>query len=171
MNPPGETPVFVRTASKQDVETLRNLLRETWHATYDSLVGEDKVAELDADWHSVEALQRQLDVPGAEFVVADTGEEILGLAYAAQEGRRVKLHQLYVAPRAQGMGIGLSLLQEIFFCFDDADTIWLEVHPENLRAIAFYARQGFVEKGEVSSDRHSDVPATLMELNLQELAD
>ncbi|MCB1621026.1 MAG: GNAT family N-acetyltransferase [Thiothrix sp.] len=171
MMPDGEsTPVFVRTASKQDLEPVRTLLRQTFHDTYDGLFGAERVEALLAEWHSLEALTRQLSAPRSEFVVADTGSEIVGVASAIQEGRAVKLQQLYVVPQAQGAGVGLSLLQEIFFCFDDADTFWLEVHPENRKAIDFYARQGFAEKGPTSCRQHEDIPAIRMELNPQEIA-
>jgi hypothetical protein len=64
---------FVRTASARDLDKVRALLVETWHATYDTFYGVDKVDELTAKWHSIEALRARLQRKSAEFVVADNG--------------------------------------------------------------------------------------------------
>ena len=38
--------MFVRTAGAQDIKAIRALLIETWHATYDSIYGVEKVTEI-----------------------------------------------------------------------------------------------------------------------------
>ena len=92
--------MFVRTASERDLQAVRALLVETWHATYDSIYGADRVARITDDWHSIASLKARLVRLNSEFLVADDGKRIGGMAYAAatNDPAIVTLNQLYVRP-------------------------------------------------------------------------
>lgn len=139
---------FVRTAGPQDLEKVRTLLAETWHATYDGVLGADLVADVTKTWHSPEALKARLAQKGGEFLVADDGKRIGGMAFAAMDKEMAKtaiLHQLYVHPDFQRQGIGRDLFAEVETCFPDAEILRLSVDPQNVGALAFYHAHGFVE--------------------------
>jgi ribosomal protein S18 acetylase RimI-like enzyme len=159
--------VFVRTASERDLKAVRDLLVETWHATYDEIYGAERVTAITDDWHSLASLKRRLDQPNAEFLVADDGKELGGMACAAAEadGKSVMLRQLYVLPKFQGRGIGGMLLDEIIESFPDATLYRLEVEEANARAIGFYMSQGFVQSGRTANcgAGQSGIPALLFE--------
>ena len=158
---------FIRSASQADLVKVSALLGRSWHVTYDALYGAEKVSEITGSWHSVEALKRRLVQPGAEFVVADDGKTIGGMAYAAMDKDEkdvVVLHQLYVEPDLMGQGIGRDLFAEIETCFPAAKRMRLEVEPKNARAMRFYAGLGFTEIGWTKNcGGQSDIPAVIME--------
>ncbi|MEP2460074.1 MAG: GNAT family N-acetyltransferase, partial [Nitratireductor sp.] len=137
--------MFVRTASERDLAAVRALLVETWHATYDPIYGVDRVTEITDDWHSPAALKGRLTQPQSEFILADDGQSLGGVAFASadEDGRAVTLHQLYVLPAMQGRGIGGMLLDEIVESFPQARRLVLEVEEANVPAIAFYEAHGF----------------------------
>jgi ribosomal protein S18 acetylase RimI-like enzyme len=142
---------FIRTATKADLPAVSTLLARSWHATYDALYGADKVDQVIATVHTVDKLAEKLARPDSEFVVADDGKKLAGMAYAAMDaksGDLVQLHQIYVDPGHLGQGIGKDLFAEIETCFPDAKRMRLEVAAENSRAIAFYERLGFHKVGE-----------------------
>ena len=143
--------MFLRTASERDLPAVRALLIETWYATYDSIYGAAKVTEITDDWHSIVSLKARLVRPNAEFIVADDGRNLGGMAYAAatSDPKIVILHQLYVRPVFQRNGLGKLLLDEIEDSFPDARTIRLEVEAQNLAAVAFYRKNGFLPQGDV----------------------
>ena len=159
--------MFVRTASERDLKAVRDLLVETWHATYDAIYGSEKVTAITDDWHSLPSLKRRLDQPHAEFLVADDGKKLGGMAYAVAEadGKSVMLRQLYVHPTFQGRGIGGMLLDEIVESFPDATLFRLEVEEANARAIGFYAAQGFEKTGRTANcgAEQSGIPALIFE--------
>lgn len=162
--------IFVRTAAASDLPRVRALLVETWHATYDGIYGAERVAAISDDWHSLSSLRQRLDMPNAEFVVADDGREIAGMAFARSEagGKRVMLHQLYIRPEYQGQGIGSQLLAEIIDCFPDADILRLEVESANDKAVAFYKARGFVvvDRTDDCGEDRSGIPALVLERTL-----
>lgn len=141
---------FVRTAGERDLDKVRALLIETWHATYDPLYGADKVNELIGIFLTPALLKQRLERKDSEFVVADDGKQLGGMGYAALSEETAKtavLHMLYVRPSVQRQGIGRDIFAELETCFPDADRIRLDVEPENVAAIRFYKMLGFDEVG------------------------
>jgi ribosomal protein S18 acetylase RimI-like enzyme len=162
--------MFVRTASERDVPAIRKLLVETWHDTYDALYGVEKVTEITDDWHSIRSLTARLVQPRSEYLVADDGKVLGGMAFAQAEesGDSVELRQLYVLPPFQGRGIGGMLMEEILVSFPEAKRFVLEVEAANEKAIGFYLSHGFVDVGE-SDDlcRHAGVSETVRKMVLE----
>ncbi|PBB28022.1 MULTISPECIES: GNAT family N-acetyltransferase [unclassified Mesorhizobium] len=150
--------MFVRTAGEPDLAAIRALLVETWHATYDAIYGAGRVTEITDEWHSIASLKTRLTKPNSEFLVADDGKRIGGVAFAEGigGGEEVVLKQLYVLPGLQGRGIGGMLLDEIIESFPEARGIRLEVEARNTRAIAFYEANGFVRSGDAGG--HAGAP-------------
>ncbi len=141
--------MYLRTAGNRDLETVRALLVETLHASYDALYGAARVTEITNEQHSIAALGERLTRPRSEFVLADDGREIAGMAFASadESGAAVTLHQLCVRPDQQGRGVGGLLLDEIIASFPEAAVVRLEVEAGNGRAVAFFVAQGFETVG------------------------
>nr|WP_325260996.1 GNAT family N-acetyltransferase [uncultured Rhizobium sp.] len=165
---------FIRTAGDEDVEKIRVLLAETFHQSYDPFYGADAVEKMVRNWHSPVAIRTRLIKKDGEFLVADDGSKIGGIAYAAvypKMAKTVMLHQLYVAPACQNDGIGRDLFAEIETCFPDAEIMRVEVSLPNVRAASFYQRLGFaeVDRMEEWGAPNSGLPAIIMEKQLQTL--
>ncbi|ARM88249.1 GCN5-related N-acetyltransferase protein [Rhizobium sp. CIAT894] len=163
---------FVRTAGERDLEKVRALLVESFHATYDGLHGKAKVDELIAHLFTPAALKARLVRRDAEFLVADDGRTIGGMGYAAMSQaltKTVMLHLLYVSPALQRQGIGRDLFAELETCFPDAEIMRLEVEPQNAAAIAFYQVHGFSEVGrnENNAPGQSGIPSLILEKPLE----
>jgi len=161
--------MFVRTASERDLAAIRTLLVETWHATYDAIYGARRVSEITDDWHSIASLKARLNRPNSEFLVADDGKRIGGMAYASAttDPKVILLNQLYVRPDCQRQGIGQSLLDEIEASFPEARTLRLEVEEANAPAIGFYEANGFRPAGRtVDCGGGSGIPALVLEKQL-----
>ena len=165
---------FVRTAAEGDVEKIRDLLKETFHATYDPFYGPEKVTQLVNSWHSPAAIRARIVRKDGEFLVADNGTELAGLGYAAMYPKMEKtviLHQLYVRPSCQGEGVGRDIFAELETCFPYAEVMRTEVALENERAISFYQRLGFseVDRMEEWGGPNSGLPAVVLEKPLRNL--
>ncbi|GGD88444.1 N-acetyltransferase [Aureimonas endophytica] len=140
--------VAIRPAGEDDLEALRLLLKETWHATYDAIYGAEDVDRLTAEWHSIESMEQRLTRPHSRFLVAVVGDAIAGMAFAAEEEPRIVfLHQLYVLPERQGGGIGSALLAAVEQGFVGCERMRLDVEVANRPAVTFYERHGFSALG------------------------
>ena len=140
----------IRQAISDDLADVRDLLVETWHDTYDGLLGAETVTRITDEWHSVEALSRQLDLPDTAFLVAETDSRLVGHVFAnARELPVLVIARLYVRPSCQRRGIGKALLDAAVACYPRARTIQLYVEADNPKGNAFYRREGFRPAGEV----------------------
>lgn len=144
--------MFVRTAGERDLAAVRTLLVETWHATYDAIHGPARVTEITDDWHSIGSLRSRLTRPHSEFLVADDGKRIGGMAFAAvtADAKVILLNQIYVHPDLQRRGIGRAPLEEIEASFPEARMLRVEVEEANGGAIAFYRSTGFLPAGDAA---------------------
>jgi len=139
----------IRPAVLGDAEATRALLLTTWRATYDEILGADRVTELTNRWHSIEALRRQIADPDALFLVAESAGAIIGHAMSARRDGVLWLTRLYVAPDRQSRGVGGRLLET---AIAGAPSTRLSVESENQRAIDFYHRRGFAVIAEEIED-------------------
>lgn len=144
--------VDIGLVTSRDLPAVRDQLVATWHATYDTLYGVATVDDITARWHSLDILAQQIARPGTMFLMAtDVRNRVLGSSYAvATTAGTIHLSRLYIAPVAQGQGIGRRLMSATFAALPPAHTHRLEVEPRNAAAIAFYRREGFIEIGRTS---------------------
>jgi ribosomal protein S18 acetylase RimI-like enzyme len=136
--------ILIRAAEPTDVEAVRSLLVETWHDTYDSLIGAEKVTEITNSWHSIENLSRQLTMPDASFLVAVEDGAIVGHILAtAQKPPLLTLSRLYVRPDRQRLGIGTRLIDASIRRHPQSAKLLVEVEAGNSKGLSFYLREGF----------------------------
>ncbi len=155
----------IRDANADDLPAIQDLLVTTWHHTYDDIYGEDRVNDITARWHSVQALANGLYASDRRFLIAEIEDRIVATAYAGNgDGSEVKLFRLYVHPDCQGTGLGRELLARITAAFPAAEKMTLEVEPQNRNAILFYEKHGFVASGEGDDcgGQGDDIPHLIM---------
>lgn len=140
----------IRRASADDLDAVRQLLHDTWHATYDATMGVETVNDITSRWHSMENLSRQLGDPDGCFLVAENSDgTIVGHAGAVRKAADViSLARLYVLPQLQGGGAGTALLEAVTDWAGQGTTIELEVETSNTPAIGFYNKHGFSDDGQ-----------------------
>ncbi|KPA91125.1 MULTISPECIES: GNAT family N-acetyltransferase [Pseudomonas] len=92
------------------------------------------------------------------MLVAQQGERIIGTA--SLDGEVVR--SVFVAPRAQGSGVGRALLAEVVRLAREAGVGWLKV-PSTVTAEGFYARLGFEAVRDVW---HGEERTIVMQLRL-----
>ena len=89
-------------------------------------------------------------------LTATVGEEVVGFAAAAPEGRELHLHELSVARAYQRRRIGATLLQAL--AIDARASGYRAITLNTFRDIAwnapFYARHGFVEMDNLEGRPH-----------------
>lgn len=78
-------------------------------------------------------------LPRGTVVVAERKDRVVGFAEPSDGW----LHALYVAPSAQGSGVGSALFEHSMLLQPNGFDLW--VFQSNTRALNFYARYGCVE--------------------------
>ena len=152
----------IRPAVDADAAALGELGRETFIDTFVAGFGipypaEDLTAFLDASFNAG-AIRAKLNEPGAAWWVAERDGELLAFAntgpntlpHPDARPSHAELRRLYVAKRAQGLGLGTKLLA-VALEWMEANSdgpLWIGVWSGNLKAQKLYAAWGFEKAGE-----------------------
>jgi putative acetyltransferase len=129
------TPFHLRPYRPGDEDASIALWRETWQRAYPDI----DFAARESWWR--ERWRREL-VPTASIVVAEAAGALIGFVTIDASGY---LDQLVVAPDRWGSDLATRLLDETKRL--SPDRIMLLVNEDNVRAIRFYRRNGFVDAG------------------------
>jgi ribosomal protein S18 acetylase RimI-like enzyme len=149
----------IERAAMQDVREIRDVLRETWHDTYASLLSETAIETITSQWHAPELLTEQLQNPEIYFAIARDGGVVAGVVTARKQDDAIVVDRLYVRPQYQRRGIGRQLLESSYRAFRGAQRVRLSVEAENRKGVAFYSKQGFRE----TSRNSEEVAGTCLE--------
>ncbi|WP_030180096.1 GNAT family N-acetyltransferase [Streptomyces sp. NRRL S-813] len=146
----------IRTALPVEAEVIADL-----HLRARSTYYPDGVPQADADW--CEAWRGVIDRADGQVLCAVEQGRIVGIAsFRTLDGAptdTVKLFQFHVDPGRWRRGIGTALYRACVeqWRADGRRTAVLEVHADNARAQAFYARRGWVpdaERPPAEGDHH-----------------
>lgn len=149
----------IRTPAPADAPALARVHVQSWRETYTGMVPEEFLGEA--------ALQRRIgfwtrilagEIP-KRLHLAERGGEVIGFASAGPAigadvdkghppARPLHLYSLYLLAAHHGAGIGRALLESVIT--DEPAQLW--VARDNVRAQAFYERQGFVVDGAEYAD-------------------
>jgi len=139
--------ISIRHWLRADLPTIQRLLLETWVDAYDSFIPRaDLIGYLHAQYSQakLEALFADPDVTG---LVAEVDGVLAGYAklYLARAEQRFYVHQLYILPARQGLGLGHRLMAgaEARARELGADRLWLGVMVKNVQAVAWYRKLGY----------------------------
>ena len=139
--------VSIERANVEDAREIKQVLSETWRATYSAFLSQATINTVTSVLHSQDRLAAEIQNPRIFFGVARTEDRaIIGLTTVGQiTDDTVVLARLYVHPQYQRQGIGGQLLQAGVTAFPAARTIRLEVEENNQSAYTFYHNHGFRE--------------------------
>lgn len=148
----------IRRAGLADAGVLAAIGRTTFIDAFGHLYTPEDLQAFIDESHSADAYARALANPDYALWLAEQGDEAIGYAQAgpcglphadAQPGDG-ELKRLYLLPRAQNSGVGVTLL-EVALAWLERDgprTLWISVWSENYGAQRFYGRHGFEYAGE-----------------------
>ena len=155
------TEPVIRPAVDADAAALGALGWETFIDTFVAGFGipypaEDLAAFLDASFNAG-AIRVKLKEPGAAWWVAERDGELLAFAntgpntlpHPDARPSHAELRRLYVAKRAQGLGLGTKLLAVALEWMETHTDgpLWIGVWSGNLKAQKLYAAWGFEKAG------------------------
>lgn len=155
--------VTIRDGREPDAEALATFGRATFHATYAGAVPEEALEAFLPRVFGEERQRDELRDPACRFLLAELNGGLAGYLLLRDDApptvvlghRPLLVARLYVAPEAQGCGIGTRLLDRARndpYLSARYDVLWLTVWERNPRAIAVYQRWGFVDVDEISFD-------------------
>jgi len=131
----------------KDIESIRQLLYDTWLDTYAEFIPREDILEYLKGYYNGDILRSFVDDQNVVGFVAEVDGAIAGYekTFYNREEKRLYVQQLYILPRHQGLGLGKQLMA---FAADhaktyDLDRVWLGVMVDNTAALLWYQNMGY----------------------------
>ena len=141
------TEVTLRNWSKEDFETVKNILLTTWKDTYSFIPLDDILSHFEK-YYSENKLIEILEDPFSKGIIAEVHSIPAGWMKLFEDkiNKRLYVSSLYVLPDFQGFGIGKKLLNESYTIAKQKtyDRVWLGVMKDNVKSLEWYKHIGFV---------------------------
>jgi len=134
----------VRSAVNSDIPAIQEIAQETWPVTYNRIIPSRQVDYMLDQRYSTDVLEEDMFL-GHSYIIAELNGTAIGFAcYKFKEERIYKLDKLYVNPKAQKVGAGMKLLQEVIkrVIESGGKEIILQVNRKN-KSVGFYQKMGF----------------------------
>lgn len=139
-----------------DVAAVIALAHRIWHAHYPGIISPAQIDYMLAQRYSIARLQQELALPEIRWELARQAGQLLGFASTIHlpEAQELKLDKLYVAPAAQGRGVGRALVTSAVVRAKAlaCGALILAVNKNNESAITAYRHFGFVVRAETKVD-------------------
>ena len=147
--------IEIKKVTLNDIEALQKIGRQTFFETFHESNTEENMKKYLEDGFSVDTLTEELTNEDSAFYFALDNDEVIGylklntgaVQTEAQDKKSLEIERIYVLQDYHGKKIGQILYEKAIKTAMDmkADYVWLGVWEENLRAIRFYKKNGFVE--------------------------
>jgi ribosomal protein S18 acetylase RimI-like enzyme len=149
--------IAIRPATVADAPALAELAARTFTDTFAADNRPEDLSAFLAQTYGVEQQTAELSDPETTTLLAEAGGAAIGFAQL-RPGRvpdcvggpaPLELQRFYVDRRWHGRGVAQQLMRAVLGVASDRGgrTLWLGVWERNVRAIAYYAKSGFVDVG------------------------
>lgn len=145
----------LRQLDAKDFISLRSIAEETFLDTFASQNESENISEYVAAAFSAERVAAELENKDSEFFFIENGSDIAGYlklnrgnAQTEQSvSNALEIERIYVRREYQGTGAGKALMLHAISraALANMDWLWLGVWDQNVKAIEFYKKSGFVE--------------------------
>jgi len=148
------TDINIQKVPLDDVDKLQSLSKQTFFETFSSGNTEENIQKYLDEAFSVNRLTDELNDNNAAFYFAILEDQVIGYLKLnfgpsqteLQNDKAVEIERIYVLQAFQGKSVGQALFGKAIEIAREkgADYVWLGVWEENLKAINFYKKNGFV---------------------------
>lgn len=147
--------IVIQQVTPEEIESLQRIGRQTFFETFAAGNTEENMRKYLEEGFSTEKLSAEVADNNAEFYFARAGDTVVGylkLNFGAaqtelKDEQAVEIERIYVQKEFHGKKVGQLLYEKALEVENQhkAAYVWLGVGEENLRAIQFYKKNGFVE--------------------------
>lgn len=146
--------ITVKKIMPEDIGQLQKVSKQTFWETFSASNSEENMTNYLEESFSVEKLTDELNNEHSDFYFALLDEKVIGYLKLnfgqsqteLQDNKALEIERIYVLQEFHGKKVGQVLYEKALQIAGqvNADYVWLGVWEENLRAIGFYKKNGFV---------------------------
>jgi len=171
------TDIKIEKVTIKKIDQLQQIGRQTFHETFSAGNTEENMSKYLDEGFSSEKLAAELNDKNTEFYFAVLNQKVIGYLKLnfgqsqteLQDDKALEIERIYVLRDYHGKSVGQLLYGKAIEVArqKNSDYVWLGVWEENLRAINFYKKNGFIEFDKhifkLGDDKQTDI---MMKLKL-----
>lgn len=170
--------IIVTKITENEILELQEIGRKTFSETFSENNTEESMNDYLETSFSMEKLISELNDENSEFYFAKLNDEVIGYLKfnigssqtEIKSDNALEIERIYVSKDFHGKKVGQILYEKAIEIASQkkVDYVWLGVWENNLRAIKFYQKNGFVEFDKhifrLGNEEQTDI---MMKLNLK----
>jgi len=147
--------IIINKSSEKDLETLQNIGMQTFTETFAEDNTEEAMKKYLEESFNTEKIKSELNNPDSFFYIAWEEDNPVGYLKVnsgkaqteLQDESSLEIERIYVKKSHHGKKVGQLLYNQALETAKHLNKsyLWLGVWEENLRALQFYRKNGFVE--------------------------
>lgn len=147
--------IDIQKVTLSNIAQLQKIGRQTFIETFSEANSEENMKNYLEEGFSIEKLTNEINNKNSEFYFATFNNEIIGYLKLnfgdsqteLKDHKALEIERIYVSKEFHGKKVGQFLYDKAIQLAkqENAEYVWLGVWEENLRAISFYKKSGFVE--------------------------
>jgi ribosomal protein S18 acetylase RimI-like enzyme len=147
--------IQIKKIGLNEIDQLQKIGRQTFYETFSEANSEENMKDYLEKGFSPEKLTAELTDKNSEFYFATLNNEVIGYLKInfresqteLKDEKTLEIERIYVSKEFHGKKIGQLLYDKAIEIAKqkDSEYVWLGVWEENLRALSFYRKNGFVE--------------------------
>lgn len=147
--------IEIKKVTLSDIEQLQKIGRQTFFETFSTRGADDNMTKYLNESFALDKLTAELNDECSEFYFALLDNNAIGYLKMnvgqaqteLKDDKALEIERIYVLHEFHGKKVGQLLYEEAIRIAEQkqVEYIWLGVWEENLRAIGFYTKNGFVE--------------------------
>lgn len=149
------TSIIINKALSEDLEIIQNLGIQTFSETFSADNSEEAMKKYLEESFNTEKIKSELHNPDSQFYIAWEEDEPVGYLKVnsgkaqteLQDEEGLEIERIYVKKSHHGKKVGQLLYDQAVETAENLNKsyLWLGVWEENLRALNFYKKNGFIE--------------------------
>ena len=169
--------IDIQKVTLNDIAQLQKIGKQTFIEAFSEANSEENMKNYLQEGFSIEKLTNEINNKNSEFYFATFNNEIIGYLKLnfgdsqteLKDHKALEIERIYVSKEFHGKKVGQFLYDKAIQIAKqkNAEYVWLGVWEENLRAISFYKKNGFVEFDQhifkLGNDEQTDI---MMKLKL-----
>jgi diamine N-acetyltransferase len=140
--------ITIKTASFDEIETIRQLADKIWHEAYAEILSPEQISYMLNWMYSSETIRNEI-LEGTCWEAISEGNIPIGFISTTVEGSSLKLSKLYINPEYHSKGYGQESLNHTkeMARGKGPKSVYLTVNKGNLKAMKAYEKAGFTRTG------------------------
>lgn len=147
--------IQIKKIALSEIDQLQKIGKQTFYETFSEANSEENMKNYLEKGFSLEKLEAELTDENSAFYFATLNNEVIGYLKInfgssqteLKDNKSLEIERIYVSKEFHGKKVGQLLYEKAIEIAKqkNCEYVWLGVWEENLRALHFYRKNGFVE--------------------------